>query len=65
VFGELHGILLTTKYTYLVNEGKKIACAKKKKLPDGGVPLSICGIMLLEAFHLARRKVRRITIRHG
>src|ERR1022692_1004692 len=34
VFGKLHGILLVTKYTYLVFGGKKIPCAKKKKSAD-------------------------------
>jgi hypothetical protein len=34
VFGELHGILLYTKYTYLVFGGKKIPRAKKKKSAD-------------------------------
>jgi hypothetical protein len=35
VFRELHGILLNTKYTYLVLEGKKIPSAKKENLITG------------------------------
>jgi hypothetical protein len=35
VFGELHGILLITKYRYLVREGKKNPGAEKKILVNG------------------------------